>query len=138
MTRNPIRKIVTVSQTPMGAFTIFSRDLSLWWPQTGSANVSHAPSSLSLEPELGGAITETRADGSIAKWGTITDWTPGHRLSVDWYLDRDETAVTTVSVTFTQGIGGKQVDLVHDGFESLSTPDATQRWTGTWAQKTAA
>ena len=29
MTRNPIRKTVTVSQTPMGAFAIFTRDLSL-------------------------------------------------------------------------------------------------------------
>lgn len=128
-----IEKSVTVPLTRDAAFTLFTRQISRWWPVArhsfAPANHEHAPgdtAQITVEPHKGGRIFEVLADGHQAAWATITDWTPGHRVSFDWYAGRDPAQATTVAVTFTQtDTGATHIRLVHDGFDALAaTPFA--------------
>ena len=117
----PVEKTLLVPLRPDEAFELFTDGMATWWPldshsmaaQTGQG----AASDVTVEPRKGGRIYETMPDGSRSDWATITDWTPGARLAFDWYVGRDPSQATQVSVTFLPEGNGTRVDLVHDGFD---------------------
>ncbi len=129
-----IEKTLTVPLPREAAFDLFARQMSRWWPLArhsfAPANHSTAPApgpepKITVEPFCGGRICEETPDGAKATWATITDWTPGHRLSFEWYAGRGPDQATSVAVTFTDDGAETRVHLVHDGFDRLGTSAAT-------------
>lgn len=117
-----IEKSVQVPLAPSDAFRVFTSDIALWWPldtHSLSAQNGQSAQSVAVEPRIGGKIVETKPDGSTADWATITDWTPGARLSFDWYVGRDPSEATQIRITFMANDNGTRVDLIHDGFDRL-------------------
>lgn len=119
-----IEKSVTVPLPRDAAFRLFTTEIADWWPMARhsvSATQRETARRLRLEPGKGGKILETRQDGKDVAWATITDWTPGRRLSFKWYAGCNPEEATTVAVTFTDQGEKTRVDLVHSGFEALRT-----------------
>jgi uncharacterized protein YndB with AHSA1/START domain len=114
----PVRKSVAVPATPQRAFELFTAHIQDWWPlRTHSVGTEHAVG-VAFGEGVGGAITETMADGSTSAWGTITDWEPPYRVAFTWHAGTPEAEATRVEVTFTQDEPGSTVvRLVHSGWE---------------------
>jgi uncharacterized protein YndB with AHSA1/START domain len=115
----PISKSVTVPAAPQRAFEVFTAHLQDWWPlRTHSVGEGDAVGVVFGEG-VGGAITETLADGTTSVWGTVTDWEPPHRVAFTWHAGTPEAEATRVEVTFTKdGPASTTVRLVHSGWES--------------------
>jgi hypothetical protein len=119
---DPIRKTLHVPLRPKTAFELFTENLDAWWPTDShslSAGDGEVPQDVKIDKKVGGHITETKADGEQGRWGTITRWEPGRAVGVSWYVGRDESEATDVTVVFTPTDTGTMVELTHDGFERL-------------------
>ncbi|MEX0284011.1 MAG: SRPBCC domain-containing protein [Paracoccaceae bacterium] len=124
---DPIRKTVSVPLPPDEAFRVFTADMSLWWPvetHSLSASSGERPKSVHVDAHEGGHITEVKADGARANWATITKWQPGEKFEFDWYVGRDPSEATCVSVTFLADGADTIVTLIHDGFDRLGAQGA--------------
>ncbi|MFT5065395.1 MAG: hypothetical protein ACJAWC_001181 [Yoonia sp.] len=116
-----IRKTVDVPLTPTQAFDLFTRKLDTWWPSAThsvSAANDDTPLSIKIDPRKGGKITEKLRDGTSATWGTVTHWSPGNRIDINWHVGRGADEATQVTVMFTSIDTGTRVDLIHSGFDS--------------------
>ena len=132
-----IEKTLHVPLSPGDAFRVFTDDIALWWPldkhSLSAVRDGVTARSVRMEAHTGGKVIETRPDGSEADWATITDWTPGARLSMQWYVGRDPSEATQIEVTFLAEADGTRVNLRHDGFDVLggqAEPIATGYRTG--------
>jgi uncharacterized protein YndB with AHSA1/START domain len=114
----PVRKSVTVPAAPQRAFELFTAHFHEWWPlATHSVGIEDAVS-VAFGQGAGAAITETLADGTTCRWGTITRWEPPYRVAFSWHPGTPPTEATSVEVTFTaSGPGRTVVRLVHSGWE---------------------
>jgi len=114
----PVRKSVTVPAAPQRAFELFTAYFHEWWPlATHSVGIGDAVS-VAFGQEAGAAITETLADGTTCRWGTVTRWEPPHRVAFSWHPGTPPAEATSVEVTFTaSGRGSTVVRLVHSGWE---------------------
>ena len=121
MTIHPIRKTVTVPLPPERAFTLFTAEIDRWWPRPIADPPDATPGPIAVEPGPGGRITESCPDGLRVELATVTDWQPGRRFGFHWYLGRDKTAVTDVSVEFLPDADGTTVVLTHSGFDRLDS-----------------
>ena len=129
---DPIEKTVTVPLPPHEAFDLFTKDIAKWWPLDShslSASDGQTAANVTIDPREGGQIIETQPDGETAPWATVTEWTPGARLSLDWYVGRDPSEATQITVTFTPEGPGTRVDLTHGGFAVLASA-ATETMAG--------
>lgn len=119
----PVEKSVWVPLSAEKAFKLYTSDLAAWWPvathSLSASRLNSVPISVSLEPRKGGRIMELCPDGTAAPWATITDWAPGERLGLSWYVGRPEAEATKVMVTFASDGDGTLVSVRHDGFEVL-------------------
>ncbi|MBB94421.1 MAG: hypothetical protein CML68_07455 [Rhodobacteraceae bacterium] len=124
----PVEKTLLVPLHPDAAFDLFTAGMAAWWPLDSHSMTAQtaggAAEDVTVEPFEGGRIYETMPNGATSDWATITDWTPGARLAFDWYVGRDPSQATQVSVTFLPEGNGTRVELVHDGFDRL--PDGAQ------------
>lgn len=127
----PVRKSVTVPLTPDEAFDLFTDRIDSWWPKEthsiGAGNGEGERSTVTVEPHEGGAISETLPDGSVAPWGTVTEWEPGTRFGATWHVGRPESEATQIDVTFTPSDAGTQVDLTHSNWEMLGSAATEMR-----------
>ncbi len=115
----PIVKTLDVPLTPQDAFDLFTKQIGRWWPVDShsiSAGSGTLPQDLTLEPKQGGKIIETDTKGDPHPWGHITHWSEGARVDINWYVGRDVSQATQISVTFTPIDTGTRVDLTHSGF----------------------
>lgn len=127
---DPVKKTITVPLRPEQAFSLFTDDLAKWWPvdsHSVSAAKGDLPRDVKVDRHAGGHITETKADGEPARWGTITNWEPGKSLGISWYVGRDEAEATDIMVVFTPVDTGTRVDLTHDGFDRLGDAATAMR-----------
>lgn len=115
-----IEKTLVVPIGPRDAFELFTAGMSSWWPLESHSLSGTSEADVTVEPHEGGRIYETLPDGGRADWATITEWVPGARLAFDWYVGRDPSEATQVSVTFLPEGNGTRVALVHDGFDRLA------------------
>ncbi|MEO0485675.1 MAG: metalloregulator ArsR/SmtB family transcription factor [Pseudomonadota bacterium] len=125
MSLDPIVKTLTVPLDPQHAFELFASDLPSWWPvatHSISAETQDTPKEVVVEPRVGGKIRETKRDGSIHDWATITAWEPGARLALNWYVGRSESEATFIDVRFEAQDNGTRVTLIHDGWAALGAP----------------
>ncbi|QMU58169.1 MAG: hypothetical protein GKR98_08155 [Boseongicola sp.] len=119
----PVIKHQLVPLPPRQAFNLFINQIGRWWPvETHSLSASlnkSLPKNVYAEPREGGEILEVCFDGEIRPWGTITDWHPGERLNIKWYVGRPETEATLIEITFEADKNGTRLKLVHSGFDAL-------------------
>ncbi len=120
-----IEKTVIVPLPPKEAFRLFTKGFASWWPAEPhfESDGQDAPSmDVTVQEQEGGKIVETMPDGASSEWATITEWRPGERFAFDWYVNRDRSETTQVTVRFEPESEGTRVTLVHDGFDQLSDP----------------
>ncbi|MGA2827623.1 MAG: SRPBCC domain-containing protein [Streptosporangiaceae bacterium] len=100
-----LRKSVTVPARLDEAFQIFTERPIDWLPpaHTFLAN----PSSIAMEPRVGGRFFERGTDGEEISRGTILEWAPPDRLVVTWRVGpgwrplQDDEKASRIEVDFT-------------------------------------
>ncbi|WP_172296718.1 SRPBCC domain-containing protein [Pseudoruegeria sp. HB172150] len=126
----PIVKTVTVPLSPERAFTLFTEEMSDWWPldtHSLSAGDGETAKSVTVTPEEGGAVFETKPDGSTAQWGRVTEWDPGRAFGMTWHVGRPEDQASHVHVSFDVVADGTKVTLIHDNWRALGAEAASLR-----------
>ncbi len=123
---DPIVKSVTVPLPPDRAFRLFTEEMSDWWPRDRPVNKGgEAPEgTVTVTPEKGGPVFETRRDGTSAEWGRVTEWKPGQFFGMTWHFGDAEAEESHVQVRFDAVADGTRVTLVHDGWQALRTAPA--------------
>jgi uncharacterized protein YndB with AHSA1/START domain len=116
------------------AFEVFTADIDAWW-RHGKRYRMGEPSTIALEPRLGGRLTETftvRGKERVMESGRVTVWEPPVRLVIAWRAAnfRAEDPSTEVEVTFERAIGhsgeGTLVTIEHRGWSAVR-PDHPAR-----------
>jgi len=134
--REPLAPIVVdivVPCPPDRAFDYFVRDVGRWWPLSSHSLGREQSASVRFEPHEGGRLIETVRDGTEHTWGTITRWTPGHRLAFTWHLDRAPATAQVVDVTFAADGTRTRVTLAHSGWERRDDgAQARENYAGGW------
>lgn len=128
----PIIKTIEVPCQPEMAFTVFTKDITTWWPlgvNSVSAMDGKVAQAVKLELKEGGALTEVGHDGTVHNWGTVKVFKPGDHLQLAWHIGVPESQATMVDVHFTPTATGTQVELSHSGWEVLAEK-ATDMRTG--------
>ncbi len=103
------------------AFAVFTREIGQWWqPNDLFRFTPRSPGVLALEPKLGGAFTETLANGKIFEIGRVTVWEPGERLAFTWrHAAFAPDQSTEVDVRFEAMGGETRVTVEHRGWDSV-------------------
>ena len=115
----PIVMKTSVPCPPARAFVYFTRDIARWWPLARYSCGGADAQDVRFEPRAGGGILETTRDGATHRWGTVSAWAPGERVTFSWHPGRDDSAAQWVDVTFAATAAGTLVTLTHGGFEKL-------------------
>lgn len=118
----PIIKTIVVASDADLALEIFVTRMADWWPLDGhssSASDGNAALSVTAEPMVGGALFETRHDGTRDEWGKILEYEPGKRIATTWHPGNNKDAPTLLEVDFRDaGKGRCQVTLTHSGWDA--------------------
>lgn len=127
---SPIQKRVLVECDAATAFDIFVRHLDRWWPvreHSVSGARGQVPLAVHVDAQPGGAITETKFDGSPTIWGHVMDITPGARFVTSWHPGHGSKMATKLDVSFQNAPLGKcKVTLLHGGWRVWG-PEAFKR-----------
>ena len=120
----PIEVVVVLNTTQDAAFDAFVAQINAWWPVS---RFSVSGGTVSIDPCLGGQISETDADGAAHVWGHVTAWKPGHHIEISWYVGEAAHA-TDISVHFAPTDDGRTgVTLVHAGWDRLGDEAMAKR-----------
>jgi uncharacterized protein YndB with AHSA1/START domain len=103
------------------AFDVFVGEIGSWWrPNALFHFTPRSPGQLAFEPGLGGAFTETLANGKVFEIGRITAWEPGARLAFTWRQANFGPAQSTeVDVRFEPLGAQTRVTVEHSGWETV-------------------
>jgi uncharacterized protein YndB with AHSA1/START domain/uncharacterized protein YciI len=118
----PIHREILVNATQDTAFSLFTEQITKWWPLAG-LSVFGEGSTVSFAD---GALTERSPDGQAAEWGTVTAWHPPDELSLTWHPGRDGESASQVTVTFTPAGAQTLVVIEHSGWEVFADPAAAR------------
>ena len=106
------------------AFTVFTEQMTAWWPPEHHINAAPMVAAI-LEPRVGGRWYELGTDGSECEWGVVLAWDPPNHVAVSWHLDGefrqfdpDMSHSSRVDVRFqAQDDGTTRVELEHSGLD---------------------
>lgn len=113
---DPIETVVVLNTTQDAAFDAFVGQINAWWPVS---KFSVCAGKITIDPRLGGLITETDTDGTVHEWGRVTAWQTGKHIAISWYVG-DAAIPTNIAVTFAPTDDGRTgVTLVHNGWDAL-------------------
>jgi uncharacterized protein YndB with AHSA1/START domain len=115
-------KTIDVTCSADAAFTIFTRDISSWWPKdkhSVSAMGGQVAREVTLDARLGGQVIEIDHKGDQILWGTISAFDEGQRISINWHIGKPADQATSVDVRFESTASGARVVLEHSGWEAL-------------------
>jgi uncharacterized protein YndB with AHSA1/START domain len=141
-----VRREVVVPVSAQRAFTIFTADMTSWWPSEhhiGSAPIEE----IVIEPHAGGRWYTRHTDGTQTSTGHVVAWEPGERLVITWQIGADwkyhVDLVTTVEVRFVQEETDRtRVVLEHRDLEAYGADAEKMRETfsqpGAWDATLAA
>jgi len=117
-----------VAAAPERAFAVFTREIGAWWrPNDLFRFTPRGPGIVALDPRLGGAFTETLADGKTFEIGRITAWEPGARLAFTWRQANFACGQTTeVDVRFEPVGEQTRVTVEHRGWDSVPQDHAAR------------
>lgn len=116
------------------AFEVFTAEIDRWW-RHGRKYRCAEPSTMALEPRVGGRLTETfEAEGGAKRRvvGEVIEWRPPSKVVLTWRAASFEDAdpSTVVEVTFDRAIGhsgeGTLVTLEHKDWSKVR-PDHPAR-----------
>ncbi len=104
------------------AFTVFTKDMTKWWPLDKRAMSMYATGkpakSIEVDGRAGGHVVEIGADGSEHHWGTFTAYDPFEYLAMDFHMGLPPEQSGTVAVTFIAVDATRTVvELVHSNWE---------------------
>src|SRR3984885_4014920 len=127
----PVRKQVTVSATQQRAFTLFTKQMSRWWPATHSILKSPLKQYI-VEPHVGGRWYAIAEDGSSGQTGHVIDWQPPQKLVLAWQLGADwqfdPELITEVEVNFiAEGAQITRGELEHRNQQRMGERAAQMR-----------
>lgn len=117
-----------VKAAPERAFRAFVEEIGAWWrPSPLFATTPRAPGVLAFEPEEGGRLTETLANGKVFEIGRIIAWEPPHRLVFTWrQASFPPDLATEVEVAF-EAVGEEtRVTVEHRGFHRVPADSAAR------------
>ena len=111
-----VRKSVVVDCSPEHAFEVFTDRLDTWWPFETHRPGEDMPVSATFEPQPGGRVYHTLADGTELEWATVLVWEPPSRLVVDWHVTPRNPS-TELEIRFLPEGEGTRVEVEHRGWE---------------------
>ncbi|MDX1883765.1 SRPBCC family protein [Mycolicibacterium sp. 120270] len=120
-TTTDVHREVTVAGTPERAFDLFTKRMADWWPAEHHLATSPVVA-MTVEPEVGGRLYDTCADGSESVWGRVVEWNPpagftfAWMITGTWQLETDVEKASRVTVTFTAEGDRTRVAVVHKDF----------------------
>lgn len=115
----PLRLSVDVACTPAHAFSVWTEDISSWWPADHTVT-GESGSRIVLEGRIGGRIFERTRSGAEHEWGEVTVWEPPARVGYLWHLHRDRSDATEVEIRFVEtDLGRTRVEIEHRGWDRL-------------------
>ncbi len=122
MTLDPIVHEFTVPCSPERAFEVFTAEMGRWWlPEyTGDAATF---TDITIDPHLGGQVTERHADGGEHDWGAVIGWEPGEKVAYTFTLAQDRAFPSVVRATFTPDGDGTAVHFEHGGWDDHNAAD---------------
>ncbi len=117
-------KAITIGRSASEAFEIFVKEIAAWWPlhthSIAAEKGDPAPTSVAIEPFVGGRIYETGVDGRTCDWGKVLEFEAGKHLRILWQLGRPEAFATEIIVRFEPlGEESCRIVLVHEYWERL-------------------
>ena len=116
--RPPVRQATVVRSDHAHTFHTFIATIGAWWPVRPFSAGDDQVRDVTVEPQLGGRMYESWADGTTVEWGRLQVWEPPHRFVVTWTFTP---APTEVELTFTSlGPGLTRVAVEHRGWEQLT------------------
>lgn len=133
MGTDQVRVSVRVDVPIDAAFRMFTTEIDQWWRRgpafrggKGDRGILH------LEPFVGGRLFESidrqGRDPLILQTGTVTEWSPPNRLTLEWRnlnFTRSD-ASTRVVVEFHEQGQRTQVTVTHSGWDAIR-PDHPAR-----------
>ena len=145
-----VRREIVVPVSAQRAFTVFTADMTSWWPSDhhiGSAPIEE----IVIEPHEGGRWFTRHTDGSETSTGHVVAWEPGERFAVTWQIGADwkyhVDLVTTIEVRFVAEASDRtRVVLEHRDLDAYGQDAAKMRdvfeqpgaWNGTLSAFAAA
>jgi uncharacterized protein YndB with AHSA1/START domain len=128
-----VRREVVVPVSAQRAFTVFTADMTSWWPShhhIGSAPIEE----IVIEPHEGGRWYTRHTDGTQTSTGHVVAWEPGERLVITWQIGADwkyhVNLVTTVEVRFVEEAPERtRVTLEHRDLEAYGADAEKMRET---------
>jgi uncharacterized protein YndB with AHSA1/START domain len=141
-----VRREIVVPVSAERAFTIFTADMTSWWPpehHIGSAPIEE----IVIEPREGGRWYTRHTDGTETSTGHVVAWEPGERLVITWQIGADwkyhVDLVTTIELRFVAEAPDRtRVLLEHRDLEAYGAEAERMRETfeqpGAWQATMAA
>jgi uncharacterized protein YndB with AHSA1/START domain len=110
-----------VDAPPEVAFRAFTEEIGTWWRPNGLFQFSDGRTGrLHLEPEPGGRLVETYADGTSFVIGTVRDWDPPRHLALSWrHASFEPDQETELHVRFEAVEGQTRVTVEHHGWSGI-------------------
>ena len=127
----PVRRRLVVKTSQSRAFTVFTADMSRWWPATHSILKSPLKEYI-VEPRTGGRWYAVGEDGSTCDTGYVISWQPPQSLVLAWQTNAqwqyDPDLVTEVEVKFiAESADTTRVELEHRYLERMGEKAAEAR-----------
>lgn len=123
----PLVKELTVAAPVERAWSVFTAEITSWWPADTHSISPERVREIVFEARLGGRIIERWDDGTEYSWGEVDLCEPPHRVRFSWHPSAEPRAATEVEVTFTPAGDGTNVRLEHRGWERLGEDGAASR-----------
>ena len=119
MTDDAVRVSVAVAVPPSEAFRVFTEEIDRWW-RGGRRYRNLAVGALSLEPRVGGRLTESDGE-TIVQIGEVRVFDPPTRLVLTWRAANFAPGEQTeVEVRFEpSGPSSTMVHLCHRGWAAI-------------------
>lgn len=116
MELEPIVHEFDLSCSPEHAFDVYTGQMGRWWlPRyTGDPDTF---TDVTIDPRLGGQITERHSGGAEHDWGEVIAWEPGVRVAYTSTLAQDRTFPSVVRVFFEPAAAGCHVRFEHGGWD---------------------
>ncbi len=129
----PLVKRITVPVPPERAFTVFTADMSAWWPLAHFSIGGDDAHRVEFGTAIGEEITEYDGGGPIGVWGTIVRWEPPSVVEFTWHPGHEPSAATNVTVAFDAVAAGTEVTLTHTDWHRHPQPaDARASYDSGW------
>jgi uncharacterized protein YndB with AHSA1/START domain len=127
----PVRKQLVVKASQSRAFTVFTAEMSRWWPATHSILKSPLKECI-VEPRVGGRWYTVGEDGSSCQTGYVIAWQPPEALVLAWQINAewqfDPELLTEVEVRFiAEGADTTRIELEHRYLERMGAKAAEAR-----------